>query len=131
MLTYADVSSAVNTITGPKKAKELLTCPKCSGNHTLKDCTANKENYKCINFINYTKYNKMNSINENHSALDSDCPCHQLGIKKTQNTNMANQELYCFQMNLQHSRTATSNLWRSSIPVFFTTLLSDMFHYNL
>ena len=55
----------------------------------------------------------MNSINENHSALDSDLPCHQLailGIKKTQNTNMAIQELNCLQINSQHSCTATSNL---------------------
>ena len=47
----------------------------------------------------------MNSIN--------DCPSHQLAIRRYQetlNTNMANQELNCFQINLQHSRTATSNL---------------------
>lgn len=64
--------------------KGIQTCPNCAGNHTLKECQEQKENYKCINCANYKKYSKDNSNDENHSALDKNCPCYQAAIKRYQ-----------------------------------------------
>lgn len=58
------------------------TCPKCTGDHILKDCRAKEENYKCINCITYVKYNKDSTIEVNHSALDDNCPCHQTALRR-------------------------------------------------
>lgn len=64
--------------------KGIQTCPKCSQNHSLKECKAKEEDYKCVNCCNYKKYNNDNTINENHSALDANCHCHQIAIKRLQ-----------------------------------------------
>ena len=61
-------------------------CPNCSENHALKDCKAKKEDYKCINRVNYNKHNNEDKVNENHSARDSYCPCHQTALRQYQLT---------------------------------------------
>ena len=48
---------------------EQQTCPLCTENHTLRECTAPREDYKCINCITYNKYNRAHPIDENHTAL--------------------------------------------------------------
>lgn len=58
------------------------TCPRCTGEHTLRDCSAKEENYKCINCITYAKYNKDSAIDVNHAALDENCPCYQTTLRK-------------------------------------------------
>ena len=65
-----------------------LACPICSEDHEIKQCTSNKENYKCINCINYNKYNKNEKVDENHTSLDKNCPCKLALISKYKtNTN--------------------------------------------
>jgi hypothetical protein len=50
------------------------TCPLCTGSHKLKECTANKSEYKCINCITYNKHHQNNQINADHPSLDRNCP---------------------------------------------------------
>jgi hypothetical protein len=50
------------------------TCPLCAGKHTLKECKAQPEDFKCINCQSYNQHNKNAKINENHSSLDRQCP---------------------------------------------------------
>ena len=38
--------------------KGELTCPICAENHSLQDCKATEEQYKCINCTNFNKYNQ-------------------------------------------------------------------------
>jgi hypothetical protein len=38
--------------------KGELTCPICAENHSLQECRASKEQYKCINCTNFNKYNQ-------------------------------------------------------------------------
>lgn len=62
-----------------------LTCPKCTQNHSLKECKASKEEYKCINCCNYKKYNNNDqTVNENHTALDENCPCYLTALRRYQ-----------------------------------------------
>ena len=64
------------------------TCPLCAGKHKLKECTAPRNEYKCINCVTYNTYNKDRETNENHSSLDRHCPSLQAIIEKyKQNTN--------------------------------------------
>ena len=56
--------------------KGELTCPVCAGNHSLRECTATKEQYKCINCINFNKYNQRSPVNAKHSSLDNSCSCY-------------------------------------------------------
>jgi len=51
-------------------------CPLCGGIHILKECTAPRDEFKCINFM-YNKYNQIRSINADHSSLDTNCPSMQ------------------------------------------------------
>jgi len=53
--------------------KGELTCPVCAGNHSLRECTATKEQYKCINF---NKYNQRSPVNAKHSSLDNSYSCY-------------------------------------------------------
>jgi len=63
-------------------------CPLCAGKHKLKECTASKPDYKCINCVKYNTYNKDRKTHENHSSLDWSCPSLQAMIDKyRQNTN--------------------------------------------
>ena len=57
-----------------------VTCPKCAGNHTLRECRS--QQLKCINCCNYNKYNKNDVVDENHSSLDSSCKCYQMMLKR-------------------------------------------------
>ena len=55
--------------------KGELTCPHCSGNHHMRECTSTKEHYRCINCATFNKYNGKSPVDEKHSALDKDCSC--------------------------------------------------------
>ena len=70
-----------------KDCRGNLTCPLCAGNHTLKECTATLEHYKCINCHIFNTHNKNNRISDNHSSLDRNCPSLQAVLEKyKQNT---------------------------------------------
>lgn len=59
------------------------TCPKCAGQHNITECTVITENdMKCINCTNWNKYNKNDQINEQHSAMDRNCPSLHAAIQK-------------------------------------------------
>jgi hypothetical protein len=51
-----------------------LTCPLCAGGHSLKDCKAPTNQYKCINCMTYNRYSKKDKICENQSSLSKNCP---------------------------------------------------------
>jgi len=44
-----------------------------AGKHKLEDCTAPRDEKKCINFMTYNKYNQIRSINADHTSLDTKC----------------------------------------------------------
>jgi predicted DNA-binding protein len=48
-------------------------CPLCAGSHKMKDCSANPQEYKCINCLSYNKHNQGKTICINHSSLDKNC----------------------------------------------------------
>jgi hypothetical protein len=50
------------------------TCPLCTGSHKLKDCTAAKSDYKCINCLTYNRHHQTNQIDTAHSSLEKNCP---------------------------------------------------------
>lgn len=58
------------------------TCPLCTGNHHIRECTVRKEEYKCINCVNHNKYNKTALVNENHSSLDKECNIYKAMLNK-------------------------------------------------
>lgn len=60
----------------------VQTCPLCTGNHRLKECTASPTDYKCINCIAYNKYSKGDNISVNHSSLAKNCPSLLVAIRK-------------------------------------------------
>ena len=60
-----------------QECKGELTCPICAGKHSLRECQATKEEYKCTNCVNFNKYNKTSPVNEKHSSLDTNCSCYQ------------------------------------------------------
>lgn len=54
--------------------KGELTCPRCTGNHSLKDCPVeDASEFKCINCVNYNRYCKNQSVCVNHSSMDTSC----------------------------------------------------------
>lgn len=67
-----------------QNCKGIQTCPKCAGDHGVKDCKANAEELRCINCINYLKHNKDCQLDVNHSALDVNCPCHLTALRRYQ-----------------------------------------------
>jgi len=70
-----------------RECRGTVTCPLCAGSHSLKECTASPQNYKCINCLNFNKHNKSANINDNHSALDRNCPSLKAVLEKyKQNT---------------------------------------------
>jgi hypothetical protein len=70
-----------------RECRGTVTCPLCAGSHSLKECTASSQNYKCINSLNFNKHNKSANINHNHSALDRNCPSLKAVLEKyRQNT---------------------------------------------
>jgi hypothetical protein len=59
-----------------------VVCPHCAESHTVHDCKASKENYRCVNCINYNKYNTRTPVNINRSSLDKSCSCYKAALKK-------------------------------------------------
>ena len=57
------------------------TCPHCTGNHKMKDCTVSASEQKCINCITYNRFNKGEKVAENHSALSKECSSLHAMIK--------------------------------------------------
>jgi len=51
-----------------------VTCPLCAGNHKLKECTTNPQEYTCINCLSYNKHSQKNTICVKHTSLDKNCP---------------------------------------------------------
>jgi len=66
--------------------KGELNCPLCTGSHTLRECNATKEQYKCINYSNFNKYNQKSPVNEKHSSLDNSCSCYQHMVRRLTET---------------------------------------------
>jgi hypothetical protein len=63
-------------------------CPLCTGSHKMKDCSANPQEYKCINCLCYNKHNQGKTICANHSSLDKNCPSLLAVLEKQKiNTN--------------------------------------------
>lgn len=64
-----------------EKCKNSTHCPKCAGDHRLKDC--NELRNKCINCF-YANQNSTANLDENHSALDRNCEVYQrkLSVKR-------------------------------------------------
>jgi len=56
--------------------KGELNCPICAENHSLRECKATKEQYKCIN-CNFNKYNQKSPVNTQHSSIENSCSCYQ------------------------------------------------------
>ena len=57
-----------------RECRGTVTCPRCAGNHALKDCSASPEDYKCINCHTFNTHHKDAKVSANHSALDRNCP---------------------------------------------------------
>jgi hypothetical protein len=57
-----------------RECKGEATCSLCTGGHRLKDCTANKEEYKCINCIVHNHHSRTTKNDTSHSSLDRNCP---------------------------------------------------------
>ena len=62
-----------------------VTCPHCTGKHTMKECTASTSEHKCINCTIYNSYTKNEKIRVNRSALSKECPSLQAVLKKYRN----------------------------------------------
>lgn len=58
------------------------TCPLCTGSHKLRDCTATKSEYKCINCLTYNRHHQTTQIDIAHSSLDKSCPSLMAVIEK-------------------------------------------------
>ena len=58
------------------------TCPLCTGSHKLRDCTATKSEYKCINCLTYNRHHQTTQIDTAHSSLDKSCPSLMAVIEK-------------------------------------------------
>lgn len=54
-----------------RNCKRPITCPKCAGSHVVTECKADKE--KCVNCM-YKNRNYNLKINEEHNALNGECP---------------------------------------------------------
>ncbi|PSN53761.1 hypothetical protein C0J52_06241 [Blattella germanica] len=52
----------------------------CAGNHSLREYTAERNQYQCINCINFNKFNTKEPVNELHSALDKCCSQYKLKV---------------------------------------------------
>ena len=57
--------------------------PLCAGSHKMKECSAQADDYKCINCQIFNMHNKNAKISENHSSMDKNCP--SLKAKKIHN----------------------------------------------
>jgi len=57
-------------------------CPLCTGNHSLKQCTAAPTEYKCINCMVYKKHHPTTQIDTAHTSLDKKCPSLKAILEK-------------------------------------------------
>jgi len=57
-----------------RECKGEEVCPLCTGNHSLKQCTAPPTEHKCINCTVYRKQHPMTQIDTAHTSLDKKCP---------------------------------------------------------
>jgi hypothetical protein len=62
--------------------KGELTCPIGAENHTLLECKAPKEQYKCINLTNFNKYKQKSANNAKYSSLDNSYSCCQNMLRR-------------------------------------------------
>jgi len=53
-----------------RECKGEEVCPLCTGNHSLKQCTAAPTEYKCINCMVYKKNHHTTQIDTSHTSLD-------------------------------------------------------------
>jgi len=53
-----------------RECKGEDVCPLCTGDHSLKQCTAAPTEYKCINCIVYKKHQPTTQIDTAHTSLD-------------------------------------------------------------
>jgi hypothetical protein len=56
-----------------RECKGEATFPLCTG-HRLKDCTANKTDYKCLNCITHNHHKRKKKNNTSKSSRDRNCP---------------------------------------------------------
>ena len=75
-----DVTSVADT-TDTMNVKEKRHALTVQANK-MKECTAEPNEHKCINCIAYNRHNKREKINENHSALNKNCPSIQAVLTK-------------------------------------------------
>ena len=59
-----------------------LSCPFCAGNHSMRECRATREQYRCTNCFKFNTFNTKMPVNENHSALDKNCSAYKIMMKK-------------------------------------------------
>jgi hypothetical protein len=72
-----------------RECKGEEVCPLCTGNHSLKQCTAAPTEYKCINCMVYKKHQPTTQIDTDHTFLDKKCLSLKAileKLEKTQNT---------------------------------------------
>lgn len=55
-----------------KCVEKEITCPLCSENHDIKQCTS--RSHKCINCLRSIKKYNLENVNVNHTALSIQCP---------------------------------------------------------
>jgi len=65
-----------------RDCKGEVTCPLCTGPHTLKECKADSMQHKCINCVTFNKHNQSKNVSVNHSSLDKKCPSMLAIIEK-------------------------------------------------
>jgi hypothetical protein len=65
-----------------RECKGEETCPLCSGGHRLKECTATKADYKCVNCTTYNQHNHTTQNDTAHSSLDRKCPSLRAVLEK-------------------------------------------------
>ena len=109
----------------------------------MKDCSANLQDYKCINRMSFNKHNQGKTACASHSSLDKNCPSFLAVLEKqkettqiinymfayynsnvnsninteiniSQRTKIHNTLIKFLQINLQHSRAATNNLMKTT-----------------
>ena len=70
------------------ECKSEETYPLCAGRHKLKECTALRPDYKCVNCAAYNAHNKDRKPHENHPSLDWNFSSLQaMIVNYRQNTN--------------------------------------------
>jgi len=60
-------------------------CPLCADKHKMKECSANPQEYKCINCMSFNKHNQGKTTCVNHSSLDKNCPSLLAVLEKQKN----------------------------------------------